>query len=151
MIYRRGLTALILATLANHTSAPVGDADVPDEAYGPSGTPGEPGYKFTPYSIVTPMSAGEGYGPISDTDSIFSFPYSVSSFGTTREQTEWIADMARNSFSSLRRQSFDGADGTYTIMKCRLTMIGGIQKSGQTAPHVFGQTDTVTVFLSKNV
>lgn len=151
MIYRANLSALMLQTLKVGTGAPVGDCDVPTGDYGPLGTPGEPGYQFRPYSIIKPMSAGEGYGTFGDSDSIFNFPYSVSSFGSTREQCEWICDKARQSFESLKREEFDGVDGTYSIMKVRTMSIGGVVINSQIVPHLFGQTDVFGVFVSKNV
>ena len=151
MISRRNLTDLILETVSGQTSLPVGDAHPPDAPYGWSGTPGEIGSTFTPYTIVTPQSGSISTGSLADTQADWRLPYSLSSFGTSREQCEWVCDLARSAFIVLKEEEFDGVDGTYYIQTVRLETIGGIVKTESLEPPTFGQTDMITVWVTKEL
>lgn len=151
MLSRRKLTDLLLTTIASQTSKPVHDYEPDSEQYGWSGTPGEAGSTFTPYSVLIPQSSGGANGPLSDTQSDWRITYSVSSFGTSREQAEWIADLARSSFSILRRTTFDGIDSAYTIQQVKTEQIGGIVRNSVVEPPIFGQTDIFAVWIAKGV
>jgi hypothetical protein len=86
---------------------------------------------------------------MSDTQADWRMNYTVSSFGTSRAQCEWIADLARASMSTLVRETFDGVDSVYTILQARVESIGGIVRSDAVNPPLFGQTDTVSIWLTK--
>lgn len=149
MISKRYLTNKLLEVLAEQTGFPVGDNDHPEPPYGWSGQAGVPGNSFTPYSILTSQSSGPATGPFSDTHADWRMGYSVASFGTNREQCEWIADSARQAFIGLKRVSVDGVDGTYTIQQVRTESIGGTVRSDAVEPPTFGETDTFVVWITK--
>ena len=149
MISRRRLTDLLLISIANTTNKPVHDAQPSDEQYGWSGTPGESGSYFTPYSVLIPQQSSGANGPLSDTHSDWRINYSISSFGSSREQVEWIADLARSSFIQLHRTSFDGIDASYTIQQVRTENMGGVVRSESIEPPIFGQTDSFSVWATK--
>ncbi len=150
MFSRKNLTNLLITTLADATNWAVGDAHTPEPGtYGWSGTPGGINSTFIPYNILTPMSAGRADGPLSDTHADWQIPYTISSFGTSREQCEWLADLARSAFIVLKRETFDGVDGDYTIQQVRVESIGGIQRSDSVEPPTFGQSDMIAVWITK--
>lgn len=149
MIYRRKLSDAVLAAVTAGTGYPVRDAQPPDANFGWSGTPGDVGSTFTPYSILTPLSGSNSSGPLSDTQADWLLGYSLSSFGTSRSQCEWIADLARASLQSLVRTTFDGVDSTYTILQARIDAIGGIVRSDAVNPPLFGQTDSIAIRVTK--
>jgi len=152
MLARRNLTAMLVSALAADTNFAVGDSHVPEAGtYGWSGTPGAIGSEYRPYSIITPMAASRPSGPLADSHADWQIPYSLSSFGTTREQAEWIADLARTALIDQRGLTFDGGDGTYTIQQVRVESIGGMQRSDQLEPPTFGQTDTIAVWITKGI
>lgn len=151
MISRRNLTDLLVTTLATQTGYPVGDAHTPDPPYGWSGQPGDPGSTFSPYSIITPMTSSRASGPLSDTHSDWQLNYSVSSFGTSREQCEWISDKARSAFISLKNTNFDGIDSQYRIQQIRTETLGGVIRSDSVEPPLFGQTDVFSVWVAKGI
>ena len=139
----------MVTTLAAQTGYPIGDAEAPAPPFGWSGTPGEIGSTFTPYSIVTPGSASNFSGPFSDSHADIQLPYTVSSFGTSREQCEWICDKAREAFISLKDTVFDGIDSDYVILQVRTMTMGGIVRSANVEPATFGETDVFSVWASK--
>ncbi len=150
MLSRKALTDLLITTLADATELAVGDAHTPEPGtYGWSGTPGGINSTFTPYNILTPMQAGRPDGPISDTHADWQIPYTISSFGTSRSQCEWLADLARSALISLRYDTFDGVDDDYTIQQVRVESIGGIQRSDAIEPPTFGQSDMIAVWITK--
>lgn len=151
MLSRRNVTQALLSAISTQTSCPVGDSTAPDPPFGWDGQPGAVGSKFTPYSVLTPMSSSRASGPMSDTHADWQLNYSLSSIGTTREQCEWICDKARSSFITLKNTTVDGVDGTYKIQQIRTESIGGIVKSESVEPHMFGQTDVFSVWVSKGL
>ena len=151
MLSRRKLTDAVVRTVQAGIGNPVGDADHPEEQWGWSGTPGDPGSRFTPFSIITPGSASNISGPISDTHADWQLHYSVSSFGASRQQCEWIADHARSAMMSLRDKQIDGLDGTYKILQVRVVSVGTVMKSENLEPHTMGQSDMFSVWLSKEL
>lgn len=150
MLGRKALTDLLIATLADVTELAVGDAHSPEPGtFGWSGTPGSVGSTFTPYNILTPLTASRPDGPLSDSHADWQMPYTISSFGTSRSQCEWLADIARGALIALRYEEFDGVDGDYTIQQVRVDSIGGIQRSDSVEPPTFGQSDMITVWITK--
>ena len=150
MFSKRQLTDLLLTTIADSTEFPCGDAHTPGGNFGWSGQPGESGSVFTPYTILTPQPSSGSSGPISDPQADWKCSYGITSFGTSREQCEWIADLARSSFYGLKRTTFEGIDSTYTIQQVRIDTIGGIQRTDAIEPPIFGQTDVFTVWSTKS-
>ena len=149
MLSRRNLTTLVIETVATATNYPVGDVTVPDPPFGWSETPGVVGTIFTPYSIVVPQTGSYSDGPFSNTQSDWRLPYSISSFGATRNQCEWISDLVRNGLKHLMRTTFDGVEDTYTIQNVKVDAIGGVMKTDTTEPHTFGQTDIYNFWVVK--
>lgn len=150
MISRRKLTDTLLTAIATKTGKPVHDYEPDGDQYGWSGTPGEAGSSFTPYSVLIPRTSSGANGPLAGTQSDWRIPYSVSSFGTSRRQAEWIADLARSSFGILNRTHFDGIDSTYTFQQVKVTQIGGILRNAAVEPPIFGQTDVFDVWVTKD-
>jgi hypothetical protein len=148
---RLNLTNTVIATIATYTGYAVGDSNspAPEAAWGWSGTPGEVGSTFTPYSVVSPQGANTSDGPLAATQADWIARYSVTSFGASRKQAEWLADQTGNSLSSLRRTTFDGGDGTYTIASVRLESMGGIVRTDALEPPTFGQSDVFALYVSK--
>lgn len=151
MLSRTLLTDTVIATVAVATGYEVGDSNspAPGATWGWSGTPGEVGSTFTPYSVVSPQLASNSDGPLSDTQADWIIRYSVTSFGASRKQAEWLGDLTASSLSSLRRTSFDGGDATYRIASVRLESIGGIVRTDVLEPPTFGQSNLFALYVSK--
>lgn len=155
MISRRFLSAFVIAEMATAAAevnvTAVGDAVHPDGNFGWDGQPGEPGSKFHPYVIVTPMQSSYSSGAIQGAQSDWRFPYSISSFGATRAQAEWLNDYLRDwLYANTHRKTFTAEDGfKYTIQNVRIDMIGGIVRSDAVDPPVYGQTDVYSIWITK--
>ena len=155
MISRRHLTEFLLEEMeiaaAEVGVTAIGDAVHPDGNFGWNGQPGEPGSKFHPYVIVTPMQSSYSTGEIQGSQSDWRFPYSFSSFGATRAQAEWLNDHLRDwLYDNTHRKTFT-AEGAikYTIQNVRIDMIGGIVRSDAVDPPVYGQTDVYSIWITK--
>jgi hypothetical protein len=150
VLSRTLLTDIVIATVAVYTDLEVGDSNspAPNATWGWSGTPGEVGSTFTPY-IVSPQTANVSEGPLLNTQADWIVRYSVTAFGASRKQTEWLADQIGSSLSSLRRTTFDGGDDTYTIASVRLESMGGIIRADALEPPTFGQSDLFAFYTSK--
>lgn len=151
MISRRLLTDALITAVSTATGFPVGDADHPDPPYGWSGQSGAPGSTFSPYSILTPQNSSQSSGPLSDTQGDWHLTYTIASFGTNRTQCEWICDLARSAFSSLKKETFESGSDTYQIMQVRTENIGGVVRSDAVEPATFGQTDVISVWVTKEL
>lgn len=155
MISRRFLSAFVLEEMTTAAAevnvTAVGDAVHPDGNFGWDGQPGEPGSKFYPYVIVTPMQSSYSSGAIQGAQSDWRFPYSISSFGATRAQAEWLNDYLRDwLYTNTHRKTFTAEDGfKYTIQNVRIDMIGGIVRSDAVDPPVYGQTDVYSIWITK--
>lgn len=148
MFKRRVLTDTILFAL-QATGRPVGDGYAPTDPYGWTDTPTAVGSQFIPYSVVLPMSVSEIKGPLLNADADLWVPYQITSFGSSRQQCEWIADDMRGVVAGLRHSSIVCDVGVvFKIAYVDLRAIGGVVRGGGDDPPVFGQTDTLSVLVS---
>lgn len=148
MIARRGLTALLVETLAGQTGLPIGMAHAP-RGGGWEGQPNSDGSNFVPYTVVSPQTATMASGPVQDPQSDRQLPYSLTSFGVMPEQCEWIADKARAAAESLKK-TVVSLDREYRVQQVRTDVVGGLVRVDQTEPAYWGQTDVVTLWLTPN-
>jgi hypothetical protein len=146
---RRELTNLILAKL-EATGQPVGDAVSPKEG-GWQGNPNSPNSEFTPYVVLTPGPASVSAGPLGDTQSDWQLSYTLASFGVFREQCEWIADEARAAVVTLERSTVMLNGDDWAIQQARAQVIGPVQRVDQVEPSFFGQVDSISVWISKEL
>lgn len=151
MLYKRALSDLVFNFVDTESAYPVGDAHEPkDVQYGWTGTPNEPGSYFTPYIIITPSSSQRPDGAIGDSQTEWRISYIVSGFGASRQQAEFIADNTRDIMVRLSKQSFNDSKDDYKIQQVRNDMMGQVVSSKSTEPPVFGQSDSYTIWVSKD-
>ena len=151
MLSRKPLTDLLISTLASGLGKPVGDSTTPTETYGWTGQPDAPGSTFIPYIIVTPGSTTNIKGPLSDTHADINLPYQVSGFGVTRAQCEWIMDASRDILDTLKRTDVVAGSETYRLSDISLSTLGGVARGNVGEYEVFGQTDIMNIFASKQL
>jgi len=149
VLYRSDVTELVLSTVLAETTNPVGDASSPNVTYGWSGTPGEIGSTYTPYTVIYPQSASSSSGPVADPLADWKLPYSLTSYGATRAQCEWLCDIARSALLELDRTTVVCGDATYTIQQAKVDVIGSVIRSDALQPPTFGQTDVVSIWVTK--
>ena len=146
MIERRLLSALVVAA-ADGAGMPVGLANAPIDG-GWDGQPNQDGSNFTPYVVVTPQTATQASGPMSDPQADRQIPYAISSFGVLPEQTEWMADKARSAIGNMKKTVVSLGDGDYKVQQVRTDVMGGLQRVDSTDPAYWGQVDVVTLWLT---
>ena len=146
---RRFLTNLVLERLET-TGQPVGDAVSPAKG-GWQGQPNVDGSNFVPYVVAMPAAASVSGGPLADTQADWQCPYTLTSFGVSREQCEWMADLARDAAVTFAREVVMLNGDGYMVQQARATVIGPIQRVDATEPAYYGQTDSVTLWISKEL
>lgn len=149
MIERRALTALLVETLSDLTTMPIGMAHAP-RGGGWEGQPNKDGSNFVPYTVVSPQTATMASGSISEPQTDRQLPYSLTSFGVMPEQCEWISDKARAAAETLKKTVVSLGDRDYRVQQVRTDVIGGLIRVDQTEPAYWGQTDVITLWLTPN-
>ena len=149
-IDRRPLTGILLGVIATATSKPVGDGAAPSGG-GWIGQPNAQGSNFVPYNVLIPQTANYSSGPFDDPQGDWRLPYQLISFGVRRDQCEALADLGRRTLSEMRGQVLDLGDQKYSVQQVRTESIGGVIRYDQTDPPFWGQSDVVTVWLSREV
>lgn len=153
-VQRRLFTQAVL-TRAATAGKPVGDAEAPRGGVaGWQGPPNENGSNFVPYSVITPMNAAAGSGPLADPQADVILPYGVTSYGVSRNQCEWMADAVRAAIRGLRGNTvtmWSGAPEQYDrlVQQVLVTQIGQVQRVTDTDPPYFGQSDIVSIWTSR--
>jgi hypothetical protein len=148
-LYRRFMTQVMLDQMAT-TGQPVGDAISPVGG-GWSGQPNADGSNFTPYVVLTPGPASVSSGPFGDTQADWQLGYTITSFGVSREQCEWMADSSRVAALTLARTTVMLNGDGYAVQQVREQVLGPVQRVDATEPPYFGQTDTLQVWISKEL
>jgi hypothetical protein len=146
---RRFLTDVLLTQLAI-TGKPVGDAVSP-AAGGWIGEPNADGSNFVPYVVLVPGGATISSGPFGNTQADWQLAYTLTSFGVSREQCEWMADEARAAAVTLERQTVMLNGDGYAVQQAREQVIGPVQRVDATEPAYYGQTDSVTLWISREL
>jgi hypothetical protein len=148
-VRRRELTDVVLKVLAR-TGKPVGDAVSPEDG-GWIGQPNEDGSNFIPYVVLFPGASTVSSGPLCDTQADWQCVYSLSNFGVNRTQCEWMADLSREMFVRMERDTIVLGSDQYRVLQARETVLGPIQRMDATQPAFFGQVDAVTLWISKEL
>ena len=148
-LYRRFMTKAMLDQLGT-SGQPVGDAISPPGG-GWAGQPNSDGSNFVPYVVLTPGPASVSTGPFGDTQADWQLGYTITSFGVSREQCEWMADTARFAALTLARTTVMLNGDGYAVQQVREQVLGPIQRVDATEPAFFGQTDTLQVWISKEL
>ena len=149
MITRRELSGAIvdeLRTTPNVTD--IGLAKAPQDV-GWNNAPSKDLSSFRPYGVVNPGASGGHTGPIGGNLQDWQLPYMVMSFGVTPEQTEFIADALRYQFVSMKNTTVVLGGFDYKIQQVKIESMGAIQRVDATEPAYYGQTDSYSVWLSK--
>lgn len=146
---RRFLTDLVLTQLRT-INKPVGDATSPADG-GWIGQPNADGSNFTPYVVLVPGPASVSSGPFGDTQADWQCDYTLICFGVSRQQCEWISDMARSAAVTLARKGVTLNGDDYAVLQARERIIGPVQRVDATEPAFFGQTDAITLWISKEL
>jgi hypothetical protein len=140
----------MLIKALSDTNKPIGDGLQPTNS-GWQGEPNLAGSNFVPYTVLTPMSANTAIGTFDESQADWHLPYSLASFGVSREQCEWMADKCRQLSAGLQHTFFGSGNDSFSIQQVQVLTIGGIQRVDTTNPPYFGQVDVISIWLAKEV
>lgn len=152
-VERAPITDTILAQL-RLAGRPVGDAEQPRGGVaGWIGQANADGTNFIAYSVLTPMGGGQGTGSLTEPGEDVPLGFVITNYGVTRSQCEDQADLMRLQLMQVRQVNVSQWSGTayaYTrqIQTVLVTGFGPIQRMGDTDPHIYGQTDSVSVLTT---
>lgn len=155
-VQRRTFTDAVIAAVTAHVDGkPVGDGEMPKgDVAGWQGEPNQDGTNFVPYVVVTPLVANAGTGPFGDPQGDVILSYSLTVYGVSREQCEWMADSARAGVASMAGQDVTQWSGTSDVYQRRIQQvvdqqIGAVQRMDQTDPAIYAQSDVVALWTSR--
>lgn len=142
---RRKFTTAVVTHVRTTTEKPCGDAEAPDGG----GWQGEVGdSNFIPYTVITPMDSEQGDGPSSDPQVDVVWNYAITSFGVSRDQCEWISDLAKQGVLSMKRQTIELRTGlSCKVLTTNISSYGGVDRGGQEPPW-YAQTDVVSISVT---
>ena len=146
--HRGDFTAHLITELS--TVVLVGDGEGPD-AGGWDDDPNAAGSSYHPYTVLNPLTTQEATGSIGDSNSEIRAPYSMTSYGVSREQVEFFADKAREVAVGLARSDVLLGEDQWEIQQVRVSSIGGVARNDSVRPSEFSQTDVVMIYLSKEL
>jgi hypothetical protein len=147
-VVRRGdLTDHLLAALKVNGLL-VGDGVAPDDG-GWDDDPNAPNSSYLPYVVVMPQTAQAGTGSLGDNETDWQIPYTLASYGVTREQVEWFADESRVIFKSCEKDLVLMDGDKWQITQFLVMSIGGIARNDSMEPSEFSQIDLVSLRISK--
>lgn|SRR5512138_3718916 len=146
--YRGDLTLYIIDAIKSVIL--VGDAEAPHTG-GWDNDPNLPGSSYVPYVVIRPLTTLEAEGSFGDSNTEVVAPYSLAVFGINREQTEFYADLVRQTIVDLARTVVVLGPASWKIQQARVNSIGGIDRNDETEPSEFSQTDVVQLYMSKEM
>lgn len=149
-ISRGPITNRLLAELETE-GFPVGDNSSPTVPYGWQGEPNDPAATFTPWLSLSPGTAVSQTpaGSMGDTQVDWRLNYSVFYSGTSRKQTEALADRMRLNLTNIKRESITTPTGNWRIQKIGCPAIGNTSRIGSAYPDYFTQADSFEVWVTK--
>jgi hypothetical protein len=148
---RGQITQYVLDTVLATFPFPVGDNNEPIEPHGWQGEPNEEGTNFIPWISIGTGASSNSSGPQSASQADWRANYYVTTAGVARQQTDQLADTARDALAKMQRQQIMTTNGTWRIQQARVSAIGGINRLPQTRPFYFVQTDTIELWLSREL
>jgi hypothetical protein len=147
---RAPLTDTLIAALTSVVEF-VGDVKAPEDA-GWQSHPGGNDSIFIPYVILTPMVSPAPVGSLGDSQIDWRLPYTLTTYGVTRQQIEDVADEARRAVLGLNNVVVSMHDGTtWKIIGVTSQNIGGVGYTDQIKPTANSQSDSVLVMFSKKL
>lgn len=149
-IERYPISAAVLAAVQT-SGFPADLARKPDDGGWTLGSPPGPDSQFTPYTVVVPRSASSSDGPIADSSADWRLPYQLTSYGVNGEQVERLADRVRLAVAGMVKTSVTTDSGVYKVQKVGTDALGAVDRVDQTEPPFYVQTDTLVVWVSKEI
>lgn len=148
---RGEFTQYVYDYLSGELDYPVGDNEPPVAPHGWQGEPNADGSNFIPWVTLVPGTATVSSGSFDASQQDWRIAYMLGSSATSRKQLENIADLVRRKIVNIQRQKILTTEGTWAILQARVTGISAVTRIGQLNPAYFTQTDTVELWLSRDI
>lgn len=148
---RGQITSYVVDTVLATFTFPVGDNTEPTKPYGWQGEPNDEGTNFIPWISVGTGASSNSSGPQAASQADWRANYFITTAGAARQQTDQLADQARDTLVKMQRQSIMTTNGTWRIQQARVASIGGINRMPQTRPFYYVQTDVIELWLSREL
>ena len=141
VVVARTQTAAVLAAL---TTAGLNAAVGRDPAN--SGWTNAPGQStFRPYAVVWPVPGGSTDGTLAHPDEDAQSLYQVTGVGSTVEQAEWVADVARIALLAPGAVEITDPSDTRVVQTVTIDTLGGCRRDDDVDPAVWITADRFRV------
>jgi hypothetical protein len=153
ILFSRGeLTDWLLATLTTSLTGKLmlGDGEAPPGSGWPTGEPGKG--VFIPYTVLRTNPANPDPGtPIGSSEAdAWRANYALASFGSTRSQADWAADLARMAWDGLPKTAIElGSDRHWSLGSYQVSAMGAVTRNDQFKPALWETTDTAGMLVSR--
>ena len=140
-----------LLTAVKTTGFPSDVCLLPKDGGWRSGAPAGPSSIFTPYSTIIPRTASFSIGPIGDVQGDWHLPYDLNFYAIRGDEVELLADDVRVAVAGMVGSSITVQGPSYKILKINHAVVGQITRVDQSDPPFYIQTDTIEVWVSKEL
>jgi hypothetical protein len=149
--FQRHPVTLAVLTAVKTAGYPSDVCLIPKDGGWRSGAPAGPGAIFTPYSTIIPRSVGFSTGSIAEPQGDWHIPYDINFYAIRGDETELLADDVRVALAGIVGSSITVQGPSYKIQKINLAVVGQITRVDQSDPPFYIQTDTVEVWVGKEL
>lgn len=111
--------------------------------------PTKPTSRYVPYSLIEPLTAIASEGSVGQPASIWTIPYSMSSYGVTGTQTERQSDKLRKLVCEIENTVVTLGSDQWKILRVTCPRIGQVIRNKSGVKPVYEQNDTAQVQISK--
>lgn len=136
----RTLTDSVIGVLTD-ADLVVGDGVAPDDG-GWQGAPGQSA--FVPFAVVHAVAGGSTDGPLGEPDEFGESLIHVTGVGSTREQAEWVADVARSALITPGAVAQAGR----SVSIVRVDSLGGCRRDDDPEPPEWLTGDRFRIFTT---
>ena len=124
--------------------------DKPENTVGGwSDDPAKPTSKYVPYSVVEPLQAVASEGSVGRPASIWTLPYSLSSYGVSGTQVERQSDRLRKLVCEIENVAIQLGSHQWTILRVTCPRIGQVTRNRSGIKPIYEQNDTAQIQISK--
>lgn len=147
MIDTGALTVMLLGHLSGGDPVLLaGDGVAPAEGGWTGGTPNTGG--FVAYSVLTFQGASPTHPEIEKADPEWATRWSMSHYGGSRAQADWVATASRGRVLTALKQRFGESD-VFKVVGITWTNLGAMSRNDQVDPPYWSASDTLILTASR--
>lgn len=111
--------------------------------------PSKPTSRYVPYSIIEPLQAVASEGSVGRPATIWTLPYSLTSYGVTGTQAERQSDKLRKLVCEIENEVVLFGSDQWKILRVTCPRIGQVMRNRSGVKPIYEQNDTAQVQISK--